>query len=284
MFKRAAIVGVGLIGGSLGMALRQRGLAREVIGFARRKETLDAAESLGAIDRRAASAPEAVAGADLIVLAAPIQAIIARLREIAPHISRGALVTDVGSTKQRIAAAAARYLPNAVNFVGGHPMAGSEQAGVSSATPGLFEGATWLVAPSHNTRPSALRKLQRLVVALGAGPLIVSPAEHDRLVAAVSHLPHMAAVALVEIAAQLAKRDDRVWQVAATGFRDATRLASGDPAVWRDICLTNGNALRTCIRAIIARLASWEKALARADANQIETLLSRAKKVRDCIS
>jgi len=283
MFRRAAIVGVGLIGGSLGMALRQRGLAREVVGFARRKETLDAAESLGAIDRRAASAPEAVSGANLVVLAAPIQAIIDRLREIAPHISRGALVTDVGSTKQRIVAAAARYLPDGVNFVGGHPMAGSEQAGVASATPDLFEGATWLITPNHNTRPSALRKLQRLVVALGARPLIISPAEHDRLVAGVSHLPHMAAVALVEIAAQLAKCDDRVWQVAATGFRDATRLASGDPAVWRDICVTNKNAMRASLRALRARLAAWEQTLERADAGEIETLLARAKNAREAL-
>jgi len=282
IFSRAAIVGVGLIGGSIGMALRRRRLACEVVGFARRKETLDAAESLGAIDRRAASAPEAVMGADLVVLATPVEAILARMSEIAPHLSHGALVTDVGSTKRRIVAAASR-LPKWVDFIGGHPMAGSEKTGVSSARPDMFQGATWIITPTDRARPAAIRKLRRLVVALGARPLSVPPILHDRLVAAVSHLPHIAAVALVAVAAQLAAQEPKVWQVAASGFRDATRLASGDPSVWRDICLTNKSALRASIRALRTQLGAWEAALARSDPGEIEALLARAKKVRDSL-
>jgi len=282
MFRRAAIIGVGLIGGSMGMALRRRGLAREVVGFARRKETLDAAEALGAIDRRAASAPEAVSGADLVVLAAPVEAILARMREVAPHLSRGALVTDVGSTKRRIVAAA-RRLPEWVDFIGSHPMAGSEKTGVASARPDMFQGATWIITPTAGARPAAIRRLLRLVVALGARPMSVPPLLHDRLVAAVSHLPHIAAVSLVTVAARLAAREPKVWQAAASGFRDATRLASGDPAVWRDICLTNKSALRASIRALRAQLNAWDAALDRGDPAQIEALFTAAKEVRDSL-
>lgn len=282
-FERAAILGVGLIGGSIGMALRERGLAKKVAGFGRRREALEMARRLGAIDEIARSAEEAVAGADLVVLSAPVRAIIQHARMIGPHLQRGALVTDVGSTKEKIVAACERHLPAGVHFVGGHPMAGSEKSGVNSARAGLFEGAVWIITPTSKSKPSAVGRLDMLVSALGARPLLLSPSRHDLITAAVSHLAHVAAACLVQVASDMAGEQGETWRIAASGFRATTRIASGPPAVWRDVCWSNSRRLLEAVRALGGELRKWERALEARDAEKMEGLLDRAKKIRDAI-
>lgn len=278
-FGRVAIVGVGLIGGSLGMALCARGLAGEVVGAGSRPENLRLAVEMGAVHRFAESPAEGVAGADLVVIATPVSATIPVLKEILPSLKPGAVVTDVGSTKAAIVHRAEKLLPPGISFVGGHPMAGSEQAGVRGADPYLFENAFYLVTPTAATPPPAVETVKKLAGGVGAKVVEMEPERHDLAVAAVSHLPHLLAVTLVNTVAGMPERD-QVLPLAAGGFRDTTRIAAGSPVMWRDIFTANRDQVLEMVRRFRTELDFLQRIIEQEDGEAIQDNLERAREVR----
>jgi len=280
VFDRVAIIGAGLIGGSIGLALRRRRLARFVVAVARSDETLRLAVERGAADAATRALSEAVAGADLVVLAAPVSLIIEHLGAIAEAVSEHCLVTDVGSVKASIVATAEQALPHPSRFVGGHPIAGSEARGIAAARPDLFEGATWILTPTAITGEQALDRAQDLVARLGARSLLLAPAEHDRLLARTSHLPHLAAAALVDVVAALARSHPEALEVIGQGFRDATRIAAGDAALWADIALANADALLAAADEMNASMTRLAQALRSRNRPELERLLADAQQAR----
>lgn len=237
---RVCIVGLGLMGGSLGLALRQQRACRTVIGADSNPQTCAAALTLGAIDSTAGAPDEAAAHADVVVLATPVRAIIALVERLAPVLQPDALLMDLGSTKLGVVQAMAR-LPEHVQAIGGHPMCGKEQAGIAAAAAGLWRGAVFCLTPlpEGRTSPAALALAQQMALAVGARPLLLDAARHDRLVASSSHLPYLLSASLMLAAAEAAAPDPLLWQVAASGFRSTGRLAGSDAAMMLDVLLTN---------------------------------------------
>lgn len=249
--ERVTIVGTGLLGGSVGLSLRRAGFEGRIIGAGPRQATLDRARAAGCIDEATTDLGVAVAGSDLVVLAAPVGAIPDLLARAAPSLIRRAVVTDVGSTKGTIVAAAQKALRDASRFVGSHPMAGAETTGPESARADLFEGKPVIVTPTLLTAPDAVERVESLWLTLGMRVHRMSPQEHDRLVAVISHVPHAVAVLLVQLASE-----SGAMPVASTGFADTTRLAAGDPLLWADIFLDNR-------QAVLESLARWSDLSAR---------------------
>ncbi len=237
---RVAIVGLGLMGGSLAAALLQSRACQRVVGVARREETVRQALEMGAIDEGTCNLEKGVAEAEIVVLATPVRTILRLIRDIGPSLPPGCLLTDVGSTKQRVMEQM-QLLPPLVQPVGGHPMCGKESAGLSAADAGLFAGATYVLTPLERTSGDALALAAELARAVDARPLLLGPSRHDLLAAAASHLPYLLSVGLV--AAAECVQDDAVWQMAASGFRDTSRLAASDETMMLDILLTNRSAL-----------------------------------------
>jgi prephenate dehydrogenase len=282
MFRRVAIAGMGLIGGSLGLALRGRRLAGEVVGIVRRPATAVEAVSAGAADD-AGLDPALVSGADLLVLAAPILACETLLADLAPHLSPGCLVTDVGSTKERLMRTLPPLLPPGCDFVGGHPMAGSEKGGVAAARADLFEGAVWVLTRGPQTPDEAVARLAQLTRALGATPVEMEPHLHDDAVARISHLPHIVAAALAEAAGDGSVPADVLRLLVAGGFRTTTRIAASSPEMWRDICLTNRDAALAALSDCESALARFRSALEAADSDGLLAAFQRGKAVRDSL-
>jgi prephenate dehydrogenase len=258
--RTITIIGLGLIGGSLGLALKrshEAGGARayQVIGCDQRQERLEQARQRGAIDRASTSLAEAVQQADVIVIATPVLAIRQVLRELAPLVRAGTLLTDTASTKAQVLRWAAELVPAHARFIGAHPMAGSTGS-LEEAHPDLFAGATYCLVPPDATDRAVPDALSQMIADVGAKPLLLDAATHDRAVAAISHLPFLASSALVETLGALA--DEEALQVmsalASSGFRDTTRLAAGDPTMYHDIALTNREAILSWLEAYITRL------------------------------
>lgn len=279
---RVAVLGIGLIGGSIGLALRRwrdqaPGASSVVVGWDASASALELALGAGAIDERAEHAAAAVAGADLVVVAAPVLALREIFKAIGPALGPGTAVTDVSSTKAAACGWAEELLPRGV-FIGGHPMAGSERSGVGHARADLFAGALYCLTPTASTAPRALERARELVQAVGARPHLLDPEAHDRAVAAVSHLPFLLSTALVE--ATVGSPDwPSLRALAATGYRDVSRLASGDARMHRDICLTNADAIRPWLLEAAAALQSLA-----GDLDDPEALMRRfeaAKAARD---
>jgi prephenate dehydrogenase len=264
-FERVAILGLGLMGASLGLALRARGIARAVAGYDAAADVAGNARARGAVDAVCATVAHALEGADLVVLAAPPLALRDLLKELGPQLADHAVVTDVASTKTVVTAWAEELLPHPERFVGGHPMAGREQAGVAAAEATLYQGCIWCLTPTARTAPEAQVHVQEFIRALGARPVILTAERHDHAVAAISHLPRVAAAALLLTAA-----DDPSWPeaqvLAAGGFRDTTRVASGNARMAHDICLTNTGPLVACLDAYIERLRTLREQIATGDA------------------
>jgi len=261
------------------MALRQRRVCREVIGVVRRPEQIDQAIHLGAIDRGTTDLTQGVNEADLIVLATPVRTILVQLGQIGPHLRPGAIVTDMGSTKSAIMQAMAG-LPPYVQPVGSHPMCGKEVAGIGAAEPTLFQGATWVVTPLERSAAWAVATLRGLAEAIGARPLTLEPDRHDRLVAAISHVPYLLAVALVAITEEVGAQDEQVWHLAATGFRDTTRLAASDVTMMLDILMTNPRYVATLLRRVSTRADELAKLLIQADERRLCEALAQAARRR----
>jgi prephenate dehydrogenase len=271
------IVGVGLIGGSVGLAARQRGVAGRVLGVGRRQAGLDEACRLGAIDNGSPDLAGAVRRADVAVFCTPVDDIAAQVLTSAAGCTPGTLLTDAGSTKATIVRAVEGRLPPGVAFVGSHPLAGSEKRGPEHARADLFEGRLTVVTRTERTSPEALERTCSFWEALGARVKVMAPEDHDRALALTSHLPHLAAAALAGLL------PPELHELTATGFRDCTRVAAGDPALWTGIFLLNRPALLAALGLLQCRLVEFERALAADDRPAVDTLLAQAKKVRDAL-
>jgi len=274
VFPRVAIVGVGLIGGSLGMALKNRRLAQTVVGVGRETGRLEIARDLGAIDDLTTDLAAGVYQADLVVLATPVPQILADLPRLASLLSPGAIVTDVGSTKEQIVRAGDDALP-AGAFVAGHPMAGSERSGVEAAHAELFIEATWALTPTAQTDENALARVRALAQAVGARTLVLDPNAHDRAVAVTSHLPHVLAYALAALAGEAAKSTPHLYDLAAGSFASATRVAGSSPDLWQGIALSNRDALADALRAFRSDLDATLAALESGDASALLEAFAR---------
>jgi prephenate dehydrogenase len=274
---RVSIIGLGLIGGSLGLALSSAG--HEVAGYARKPRVAALALEMGAVDRAAKSLTSAVKKADVVIIAAPVLAVKDILSAISNDVPAGAIVTDVASTKAAVMGWAEECLSSRVNFIGGHPMAGKEVAGIESADAKLFQGCTYCLVPGAHASKKSQKTLEGLVRSVGAKPLYIDAAEHDRLVAGISHLPLLLSTALVADTT-----GSPLWpsmsRLASSGYRDTSRLASGDPRMSRDICLTNKEPILTAIDEYIKELKKLRRLVGSGDEG-LEDYFIRAKEARD---
>ena len=278
---RVAIVGTGLVGASLGMALRKLDGVADVVGYDRDPAQLEAALARGAVSIAAESSRDAVAGADLVVLAVPVSVIPAVAHEVASALSAGAVLTDVASVKARIVDAMQEAVPDTVHVIGGHPMAGSHETGAAHANAELFVGATYLLTPTTHTDPEAYQRLHGLVSGIGARVLAVSPERHDLLVAVISHLPQLAATTLMNLAAARARDEHaELLLLAAGGFRDATRVAASNPRLWLDICAENRDAIVAVLDDYRERIGELRSMLATGDEHSLERTLADAREAR----
>ncbi len=270
MFKRVAIIGLGLIGGSIGLALHKAKTVQQVTGYDLGKGVSDRARKVGAIDQPYSALADAVRGAELIILATPIGAMRSLLQNIAGSVTPGAVVTDVASTKTQVISWAEEFLPSSVSFVGGHPMIGKEVSGVEAADANLFQNRVYCLTPTTRTAGTAIDKVSSFVESLGARVRFLEPAEHDGQVAGVSHLPFVASAALMNTVANSPAWGDAAM-LASTGFRDMSRLAAGNPEMYRDICLTNSEPLVRWLNDYITTLHQLRNQIAAHDPKLDET-------------
>jgi prephenate dehydrogenase len=277
--ERIAMLGLGLIGGSLGLALQRAGTARQIAGYDSNPDAAHRALARGAITHMYASPEEAVKQADMVILSTPILAMPELLERIAPQLKPGVLLTDTASTKRQILNWASALLPLNVVFVGGHPMAGSELSGIEAAEVGLFNDCAYCLTPTTQTPPEAITQLSTIVQRIGAHPIVLDAERHDRLVAGISHLPFVLSSALVQV---LGKAED--WEdmrsLAAGGFRDMSRLAAGNPTMYRDICLTNKEPILDWLDALAWQLERIRSLIAMND-DDLEPYFAQAKSIRE---
>ena len=278
LFRRVTIVGLGLIGGSVGMAIRRAKLAHEVVGLSRSASVIRQARRLGAIDRGTLEAAEAVAASDLVILATPVDAIVPTAIRLARLMPPAAILTDVGSTKAQIVRRLDTALAGRVRFVGSHPLAGSECRGIEAAQAGLLAHAACIVTPTSRTDRHALAQVTRLWNRLGMRVVSMDPARHDAVLGAVSHVPHLLAFALT------ASTSRRALAVAPRSFLDATRVAQSDPDLWDDILLSNRAAVRASLRRVVHALGRYDHALRRNDRHTLIRLLRHAQSIRRRLS
>jgi prephenate dehydrogenase len=279
-FGTVAILGPGLIGGSLALALAERGLAKRLMIYARSPHALDAIRTAGIDAELTGNPSEAVAEADVVILCVPIEAMAGLVHEFRDALKPGALVTDVGSVKGSVVRDIEPLLEDRALWIGSHPMAGSEQAGFAAARADLFEGATVILTPTKQTARNAQRRAEKFWTALGSNLAILSPEKHDQIVAAISHIPHLIAAALVNHAVNFGDLD-----LAAGGFRDTTRVASGSPELWAEILLANGDAIGFQVRQLISQLIVLQTALNNPDlAAAKSVLLTMLKAAHDARS
>jgi prephenate dehydrogenase len=278
---RVAIIGTGLIGASLGLALQELLEVENVVAYDRDADRLATALNRGAMASVGLDARDAVRGADVVVLAVPASAMAAIAGEIAGSLETGAIVTDVASVKMGVVSTLQQLLPDDVWLVGGHPMAGSHEEGPEHASADLFVGATYLLTPTTHTDPEAYRTLHRLFAGIGARPMAVNPIDHDRLVAVISHLPQLAATTLMNLASEQAQRQHAgLLLLAAGGFRDATRVAASNPDLWLDICAENRDAIVAVLDDYAARIEQLRETVATADNAGLHDTLLAAQRAR----
>ena len=274
-FNKVVIIGMGLIGGSLGKALLEKGLAEEVVGVCRRQSSLDRAVNSGVLTSGYVNDyPEATRGADIVVIATPVQAIKKVLKDLAEGLKGDVIVTDVGSTKGEIVSFAETF-KGRYSFVGAHPLAGSEKTGVEYARADLFHGSLCILAETGSTNKEDLSKVRQLWESVGARVDVLSPEEHDEIIAFTSHLPHVVAYSLAG-----SQREDFV-RFMSTGFKDTTRIASSDPVLWKGILLSNRKNVLKSVQKFRSVLDGIEKAIDKGDQETLEEMLSECKRVRD---
>lgn len=281
LIDKLVVCGVGLIGGSFALALRQAGAVGEVVGIGRRPEPLQQARARGVIDTIAPDWASALVGADLVLLAAPVGQMDAIMAAMAPHLQPGTVVTDAGSTKRDVVAAVHAHLgAHLADVVPAHPIAGAEKSGVEAAFAELYVGRKVVLTPLPESRPAAVAKVRAAWEACGAVLREMTPADHDRVFAAVSHLPHLLAFALVD---ELARRPNAplLFSHAASGFRDFTRIAGSHPEMWRDICVANRQALLDELDAYSAELARLRALLVAGDGAALEAVFEHARAARN---
>ncbi|MFA6078694.1 MAG: prephenate dehydrogenase/arogenate dehydrogenase family protein [Candidatus Omnitrophota bacterium] len=271
-FNKIAIIGVGLIGGSIGKALRSKRLARQVTGVFRRKSSMDRAIGAKAVDSGTLDMKKGVSGADLVIIVTPVSLIPQMAKKCAPFMRKGSILTDAGSVKEFVENEVRKHLPRGVHFVGAHPMAGSEKTGVGSARGDLFRGAVTIVTKSVATDKGSLKRVKDLWAALGSEVVVMSPMEHDKRVALASHLPHIAAQSICLAV------DKGNLKFAAGGFRDTTRIALSDPYMWNDIFRANRKEIVSALDVMVDDLVKFKSLIRK---NAFTALLSRSKRARD---
>lgn len=281
MIERLCIIGVGLIGGSLARALRDAGACQEVVGAGRSVGNLQIAVDLGVIDRYETDLGQAVSGADMVVVCVPLGAMEGVFNAIKGQLSGQVVLTDVGSAKGNVIEAAQRAFGSVPDFfVPGHPIAGTEQSGVEASFPGLYNNRRVILTPLPNTSAHATGRVRDMWEAAGAQVVSMNPVHHDAVLAATSHLPHLLAYSLVDTLARLDDNDE-VFEYAAGGFRDFTRIASSDPVMWRDICLANRDAILLMVEHYIDDLQVLREAIRNHDGQQLLDVFTAAKSARD---
>lgn len=278
LFDKVVIVGVGLIGGSIGLAIKKNKVARKVVGLSHRQDSLSKALKMGAIDEGLTDLPQAIKGADLVILATPVEWIVKMLPQINPHLKRSCIVTDVGGTKEEIMVAAQNALANPNNFVGSHPLAGSEKKGVDFAAADLFQNALCIITPLKNTNPQARDKVKVLWTKIGCLVKPMPPEEHDEILAYVSHMPHVVAFGMVE------SIPENFLSYAPRGLKDTTRIAGSDPELWKDVCMTNSKYVIKSIDAVVKNLSYVRKAIIDRDEKVLLDHFTKAKSRRESIA
>ena len=280
VYGRVALIGLGLIAGSMALAMRRAGLANEIVGTARSAETLRAAERRGLCDRVVASPEEAVEGADLVVLAVPVGAMGEIAARISPRLKPGATVTDVGSVKRAVIEAVAPHIPVGVHFVPGHPLAGTEQSGPESGFAELFDGRFCLLI-DNGADPEALARLSALWEGMGAKIDVMDADHHDLVLAVTSHTPHLIAYTMVGVADDLSRvTDSEVIKYSAAGFRDFTRIAASDPTMWRDVFLTNKEATLEILGRFTEELFALQRAIRTGNGDELFAYFTRTRAIR----
>lgn len=282
-FKKIAIIGVGLIGGSLGLALKENRPNFKIIGVDK-KEVIGKAIARGAIDEGTVNPEEGVKEADIVILATPVKTILDLLPKISPFLKKGCLVTDTGSTKGQIVGRAKQVLSKDVFFVGGHPMTGSEKCGIEEANPHLFHNRTYILTPDKKSNLIAIDKIFSLIKMIGANRIVLDPLEHDRIVSAVSHLPQIIAVSLINSIDELALRgkNTNYFRAIGEGFKDMTRIASSPYKIWEDICVTNQENILKMIQEFKNYLKVIEDKL-KNDPGSLKEEFQKASKLRKTI-
>ena len=281
MFKRLAIIGVGLIGSSISHAARRAGLVGEIVGSSATAATRAKAEELGLVTKAYADPAEAVAGADLVMLCTPVGSYGAIAQAIGPQIAPGAIVSDVGSVKAAAVRDIAPHIPSNAHFIAGHPIAGTEQSGPEAGFAELFDGRWCILTPEERTDAAALARLESFWRALGSDVEIMSPEHHDMVLAITSHVPHLIAYNIVNTAAHLGRvTDSEVIKFSAGGFRDFTRIAASDPVMWRDVFLNNKDAVLEMLGRFSEDLVTLQRAIRFGDGETLERLFTEARAVR----
>jgi cyclohexadieny/prephenate dehydrogenase len=281
LFQRVALIGIGLIGSSISHACRRAGLAKTIVGSARTPQTVKTALDLGIIDEGFATARDAAAGADLVILCVPVGLCGPIAAEIAPVLKPGAILTDVGSVKGSIVRDVSPHVPEGVNFVAGHPIAGTEQSGPEAGFAELFDGRWCILTPEAQTDPVAVEKLRLFWQKLGSNVEIMAPDHHDLVLAITSHLPHLIAFNIVNTAAHLERvTDSEVIKFSAGGFRDFTRIAASDPVMWRDVFLNNKEAVLEMLGRFTEDLTALQRAIRFGDGETLQKLFGDARAIR----
>ncbi len=280
LFKQMAVVGVGLIGGSLAQAVKQRKTVGEILGIGRDAQRLARARELGIIDAYAARIDETLAGADLVVVATPVGIIVDLIKEMVPFLKKGAIITDAGSVKTAIVKEAEKFVPGTLHFVGSHPIAGTENSGFESSFPSLFNDRKCIITPVAGTDPGALEKVKALWSLVGANVVCMDCEEHDRIFAAVSHLPHLVAYSMVNCLLTIEGFEDNIFSFSAGGFKDFSRIAASHPEMWKDILLMNKDKVLPALTVFQKYVGELKDAIERDDADKLLAEFNRARVFR----
>ena len=281
LFQKVTIIGVGLLGASLAKACKGRGLVDEITGYGRNCENLRKAKDLKIIDHYSGDLSEAVSDADLVVLCTPVSTIVPLIQSLVSQVQPGTIITDVGSVKESVVHSADKLMPEGIFFVGSHPIAGGENSGLESSTASLYQDAKCIVTPTEKTDTTALKKISALWNALGMNVISLSAEEHDFIFGAVSHLPHIVAYALMNTLGGLKTTNNlEVTGFSGAGLRDITRIASSDPVMWRDICLSNRNHSLSLINRFQNKLEEIRNTIERGDGQELEKEFVAANKYR----
>eukprot|EP00916_Digyalum_oweni_P015376 GHVL01025163.1.p1 GENE.GHVL01025163.1~~GHVL01025163.1.p1 ORF type:complete len:307 (-),score=17.51 GHVL01025163.1:159-1079(-) len=284
IYERVALIGLGLIAGSMSLAMRRAGVASEITGYARSAETRDTAREMGLVDRVCDTAIAAVEGADLVVLAVPVGAMGAVMAEIAPALKAGAVVSDVGSVKKDVFASILPHLPENVEFIGTHPMAGTEHSGPKSGFAELFDNRWCLIVPTDDFAEEEVVRIEEFWRALGANTKRMDAEHHDLVCAVVSHTPHLIAYTMVGVADDLSRvTDQEVIEFSAAGFRDFTRIAASDPTMWRDVFLSNKDATLEILGRFTEELFALQRAIRMGDGDHLHAYFTRTRAIRRSI-
>jgi len=281
LYTRVALIGLGLIAGSMSLAMRRAGLAGEVVGYARSPQTRDVAREIWLCDHIADDLASAVKGADLVVLCVPVGAMEAVAREMAPHLATGATISDVGSVKRAVIDAVAPHLPRGVDFIPAHPLAGTEHSGPRSGFAELFDNRYVLLTPEADSNPDAVARLRALWQGCGAKVEEMDADHHDLVLAVTSHTPHLIAYTMVGVADDLRRvTDSEVIKYSAAGFRDFTRIAASDPTMWRDVFLSNKDATLEILGRFTEELFALQRAIRRGDGDHLHAYFTRTRAIR----